>query len=482
MLALLLLLPASVPLGCGAPVESDRRITGVEAQPNPMGGMYLSFHTFTDGAARVAYGPAGGPLTGLTPRGPTGRSHEVHVLGLKRDTVYEFQPIVETGAGRILGAPFLARTYLTNQQTPYLRRTRHEADRQCAAGGFVLLDAAADDQSNILLVDRAGEVVWSFFSPDVASLCDDTEEHTVFRVRPGPGPDRVSFLGGAAQRLDRCGGITSQPLSGAAPWQTIAFSSHHDFVHLPSEGFAWLGYVKEPYDECVEQGHTLPADAAADTLNESETNSYWHHREVFHTFTDHPDPLVCDVDDSGDLQDAFDLTAGNSLAYRSSDDAYFVMWGQQHSLLKIDRATGEHLWTFGGLHNDFRPATGQDPSERFGRAHLSEVWDGGMLVFDNGDPGPSSVQEYVLDEEEMTWSIAWQWALDSHEPHRGDVRRMPYADCDNLLITRSATGRVQEMTRDGEVVWEVELPEGFVVHGAHFVPDIYDMSSAAYPE
>ena len=199
-------------------------------------------------------------------------------------------------------------------------------------------------------------------------------------------------------------------------------------------------------------------------------------------FDDYPHPLDCDAGNAFFLPFRFDLTHSNSLLYRPSDDAYFHMLRWHDALVKVDRSTGSYQWQLGGTNDDFSPAVGQNPDDLFTHGHMSDLWNGGFLVFDNNDPGPSWVREYDLDESARTWELVWSWNTEAFELLLGDARRIP--DCDNVLVTQSTTGVVREMLKDGAgtTAWMVEAEEGTIVTRVEFIPDLYDLSSAALPE
>ena len=114
---------------------------------------------------------------------------------------------------------------------------------------------------------------------------------------------------------------------------------------------------------------------------------------------------------------------------------------------------------------------------------MSDLWDGGMLVFDNNDPGPSWVREYALDEDARTWEQVWSWNTEAFELLLGDVRRMPGCD-DHVLITQSTAGSVRELRQsDQTTVWQVEADTfGTIVTRVEFIPDLYDLTSAHLPD
>lgn len=83
----------------------------------------------------------------------------------------------------------------------------------------------------------------------------------------------------------------------------------------------------------------------------------------------------------------------------------------------------------------------------------SVVESGNILVFDNG--GRARAYSRVLELNPETNEIVWEYTGDPREsffsPVMGASQRLPNG---NTLITESTSGRVFEVTRDGDIVWQ----------------------------
>ncbi|MBU0761442.1 MAG: arylsulfotransferase family protein [Candidatus Altiarchaeota archaeon] len=88
--------------------------------------------------------------------------------------------------------------------------------------------------------------------------------------------------------------------------------------------------------------------------------------------------------------------------------------------------------------------------------HATYLENGNILVFDNG-----MFRNYsrVVEVNPMTHEIAWEYVADQpesfHTTSQGGAQRLPNG---NTLITESNHGRVFEVTKDGEIVWEYVTP------------------------
>lgn len=87
--------------------------------------------------------------------------------------------------------------------------------------------------------------------------------------------------------------------------------------------------------------------------------------------------------------------------------------------------------------------------------------DGHILLFDNlgrydgGDAGRSQLIEF----DPLTMAIRWRYQGTAEEPFDSDVRAAQQRlDNGNTLITESSAGRIFEITREGDIVWEYHNP------------------------
>ena len=176
-----------------------------------------------------------------------------------------------------------------------------------------------------------------------------------------------------------------------------------------------------------------------------------------------------------------DWCHGNSITVDL--DADFVYLNCRFlGLYKVSRSSGEILWHMGGTYagdvpGDFAysPAASQ-----FSDAHNPQIGDDGtILLYDNGgytgalnNSGNfhSRVLEYAIDEATHTATLVWEfpgnfpvdaWYTDTwYSPYWGDADRL---ENDNVLVTAAVkngevANRIFEVTREGEVVWEIISP------------------------
>jgi len=98
-----------------------------------------------------------------------------------------------------------------------------------------------------------------------------------------------------------------------------------------------------------------------------------------------------------------------------------------------------------------------------GPHHPSRVGDDGLLIFDNGRfRKHSRVLEIDLDDtdsdDDPADAVEWSYtgAPDFYSNSRSGAQKLPN---DNLLITDSESGRIFEITEEGDIVWDYWNPD-----------------------
>jgi Arylsulfotransferase (ASST) len=131
---------------------------------------------------------------------------------------------------------------------------------------------------------------------------------------------------------------------------------------------------------------------------------------------------------------------------------------------RIDRETGDIVWTFGGVNcadNEF-DITG-DPYNGFSHQHDATLLeDGNILLFDNGnlhDPPASRAVEYAIDEQARTAELVWSYDDGRYTSYFGSAERLDNA---NTLISWGGLHDplVTEVTPAGDRVFTLSLPPG----------------------
>ncbi len=137
-------------------------------------------------------------------------------------------------------------------------------------------------------------------------------------------------------------------------------------------------------------------------------------------------------------------------------------------LIKIDRTSGKVIWVMGGEKCSFNQFTFlNDPNNGFSHQHTSRVLpNGDLLLFDNGtlhNQQESRAVQYSIDEKELTAKLVWSYSNGQFTPAQGSVERLPNG---NTLIGWgfATTPFVSEVTPEGKVLLEMNLPEGQIIY------------------
>jgi hypothetical protein len=140
-------------------------------------------------------------------------------------------------------------------------------------------------------------------------------------------------------------------------------------------------------------------------------------------------------------------------------------------ITKIDRQTGEIIWRWGGLHNEF---TFVNDSIGFSHQHaLRRIENGDYTLFDNGNfhtPPFSRALEYRLDQVAKTATLVWQYrhSPDVYGMAMGYVQR--FSGGNTLIGWGAASPAVTEVAPDGSTVFELSFDEGTYSYRAYRFP------------
>jgi len=344
--------------------------------------------------------------------------------------------------------------------------------------------------TGVAIVDRQGNYRWAVQSA--------SEDEQVNRARISRDGTAVHYLYVDLRRRDDIATVVTQPLDGSPATTTRTLNGHHDFFELPDQTtLAWLGYDFRdvPADEIVDLPEPWEGDdplaTASDTIYEAAVGSDGtvEPRTVVNLYDDYfPEHPILYTTRANFRKGAFlpgvhNLTHSNSLALVG--DTYLTMLRWVDALLGIDRDTGE-IWTLGGVYNEFDPVEGQSLDDLFREAHFSDAWEDEdglhILVFDNRPSGEDSrLAEYVIDVDDRTFELVWQYQANQHEEVLGDVLRFGIEGCDNRLVSFSQRGRLVEMTPEGEIVWEIATRASSALARVQYLPDLDDPATATYP-
>jgi len=407
-----------------------------------------------------------------TPRGPEGTTHDVAVMGLKAGRTYAYRAVVEGADGRREG---LVSTHLVPEVPPdfaELTLTAHDPAKSQIANGYVLLSVVHMKSSprftEVLILDGDADPVWWVRSVDNGLV------GTPQLTRDGRS---VVFLTTDQLWATDLGTITRVSLDGDEVVDTRAMLGHHAMIENSDGTFTWISFDYaniDGVDWASDALRTAPEGIGTDYVPTIE----------FAWFDAYPEDPWEDVPGQTDQVrwgTGIEWTHTNSLMAIDDDD-FYVSAKNIDAILKVDRSDGSIVWQLNGRNGDFTHPDGSavwravNDLDLFSHSHMSHLWDGGMVVFDNGDlshnPPFSRAVEYEFDEDARTVEQVWQYVDPQHRwtGAMGDVRKL---DNGNYLIAWSSLEYVNEVTPEGETVWQIEMSD--VGTFARVVPmaDIY---------
>ena len=399
----------------------------------------LRWTTSQPADATVTFGPGEPSGTTLSDPADGQLDHEVVLFGLLPATGYSVA--VESLAGGQATATFTTGAVPTSLPTLSVQ----VLDEDAAPGGYLLTSLLTSPLS-VVILDADGTFLWWHF--------DERDQTAIGRVRLSADGDAIlydAFPTYGADPEDPTHEIVRVSLDGTHVDVLDTPGHHHDFAQL---GDGTLAYLAE--DRRDVEGEEVIGDQLVELRPDGTHDVVW-------TAWDHI-PY-----DPADVPPGPDWTHCGALLHEPIEDAYYLSSHNLDAIWKVDRATGELLWTFGGPRSDFTVA---EPGALPYHQHQLQVLGDHLLVFDNRAPQTHSsrVVEYQLDG----WLATEVWGYEAEPPiynfAMGDVHRLAG---DVTLITWSTAGQIDAID-DDELVWRLNLDLGSGFSYVTWMDDLHD--------
>ncbi len=390
-------------------------------------------------AAYVEFGPeetygrtAPADLTGEPP-------YRTVLLGMKPSTEAHYRVVAEAGGETFTSDPG---TISTGTAPGGLPEFTAEALGE-VEDGYLVTSLFASSPAAVIL-DRDGDYVWWYEAP--------SEDFQVSRAHLSADRQHVVFWsvnlyntppGDTPQKLIRVS------LDGTDVVSRTVEEGHHDFTVMPDDGITYIEYD-------VQDG--VDGDRLIEVSPDGEEREIWSVWE--------------DFDSGGAGGPGTTFAHFNAIDYYEDEDALYVSSLGLECLLKVDRGSGELLWSMGGDESDFVLDGGN--TDFFERNHQFERLDDSIVMFVNGSEQTycSDVREYAYDEDSFEAELVWSYTPDPcvFSFSLGDVARM---DSGNTLVTFSAQGQIDEVDENGDLLWRMNAGLGGAVGYATFLRDLY---------
>ena len=387
--------------------------------------------------AWIEFGPEGS-ATSIAPADLSGGPpYETVLLGNKPATDVVFRVFASAGGETVSSDEYAATTGSPPTDLPGMSAETFGA----VDDGFVVTSLFAVAPGAVIL-DRDGDYVWwhladrDDFQVSRAQLSADRQHVLLWSVNFTPEPGAEP----AAQELIRVSLDGTQVDDRSIP------EGHHDFTVMPDGGVTVIEY---------DERDGIDGDRLVEIGPDGSEREIW------------------------SVWDDFTLGGGpggsshfNAIDYYADEDAFYVSSLGMDCLFKVDRASGDLLWTLGGDDSDFTLSGGS--SDLFDKNHQFQRLDDSIVVFVNGDEDPmcSEVREYAYEDDGSDAELVWSYSPSPcvYSFTLGDVSRL---DSGNTLVTFSNQGQVEEVDADGEVLWRLNASLGGAVGYATFVADLH---------
>ena len=288
----------------------------------------------------------------------------------------------------------------------------------------------------LVLVNLAGEVLWWYQAPGGGRVSDARIlANGNLLVSGAFGP--VRGIGSAAE-LTWAGEIVWR----APPEAPI----HHEVGPGPDGTVLYLTYTEKEIDGVLYKGDGVE-------IVEPSSNEVLWEWDIF----DHLDPRTHpspELNEEVEAGESLDWTHSNAAVWDEERGLIWVSVRHLDRIIGIGYPSGEITVTLG--------AGGLGGSDLMSHQHAPEMQpDGAILFYDNGNlrqPQYSRAVEIVFDQDAGSLEEVWEWrgVPDFYDFAVGDADRLQNG---NTLITSGTHARLIEVTRSGEIAWDLRAEE-----------------------
>jgi hypothetical protein len=373
----------------------------------------------------------------------SGDGWETLLLGMKADHDYDVRVRAVVDGTEYTSNPVTASTGSPPSGLPSL--TVESTDNSETQGGYFLTLNVASPAAAVIF-DADGDYVWWHLWENETEpqgsvkLSLDKRSLAYFAVNVIKATDvpltRVALSGEKLETIDTVNG-------------------HHDFTELPDGTIAHLAF-----EEQVIEGHVVDGDVIVEIAPDGSTST------VYNIWDE------VEYDASEDTVPGSAWSHANTLQYDADEDAYYMGFLGFSAIHKVDRSTGERLWTLGGEESDF--ATSAGSSDLFTMQHVFHRLEDSIVLFDNGSESNQDSRgvEYSFESDNSEVEVLWEYSADPalYCYALGNVQRL---DGGNTLVVFSVSGRMDEVTPEGEVVWSVSASLGGVFGYTTYLNSLY---------
>jgi hypothetical protein len=311
-------------------------------------------------------------------------------------------------------------------------------DAAKSSGGYTLFSPVRGRHADLL--DHEGRIVHQWHHAEgIQHLKWLPNGHLLVQGLPPESAEGLENIGGCTDvllELDHDSNVV---------WEHRDSYMHHDYQRLDNGNTLIIRWEKMPAEAAarVQGGHVAANDPDwmwGDVVREIDPDGAtvrdW--RSWEHLSTDHH--IKCP------LESRKEFTHLNSIELTPTGD-WLLSFRLTSTVAIVDGATGDVRWRWG--------------ADKLSHQHHATWLDNGNIqIFDNGchrreAPAFSQVVEVDRETNKVVWSYQGDPVLAFYSFMISGADRLANG---NVLITEGATGRIFEVTSDGETVWEYVSP------------------------
>jgi hypothetical protein len=244
------------------------------------------------------------------------------------------------------------------------------------------------------------------------------------------------------------GHIVEMDWDGNIVWEHIDHFQHHDFRRLENGNTCYIRWELMPEELAAkvpggkageEHEDGIYGDGIQEIDADGNTVWEWHFATDIEDYSKYP---ICPIEHRKEWAHA------NTICPLPDGD-YLISFRQNHLIARIDRKTKKFSWYM--------------CDHKLGHQHdVQMLENGNILVYANGAHGPyhgpnegSRIFEIDPKTDETVWEYVGSPPYTFDSPFISGCQPMPNG---NILICEGRSGRLFEVTREGEIVWNFNSP------------------------
>lgn len=386
----------SVLCGCGSTSVASVSAGQVSATLNPQVARY-AISVPASASVTIQFGPTTsyGLKTWTQSAPPSGGDVSIYVAGMKAQTTYHMQALVQLSDGTQVEDSDHTFTTGASLGTPPLLTTSTPAGLT-PQSGLEMLDLVSASYSQVLATDLSGNIVWSYAYkgtgtelPEPVKLLRDG--NVLVAISPSVN-SKGAFAAGAINELREVdlGGFTIKGMSvqdlnaklAYAGFDLNVYTMHHDVTVLPNGHWIVLVNTLKLFNNLP--GYPGQLNVLGDAI--IDLDETWRPVWVWNSF-DH-------LDVNRHPMNFPDWTHSNAIVYSADDGNLLLSMRHQNWIIKIDyengHGLGDVLWHL-GEGGEFTLQGGADPTDWFyaqhGPSFVGPNTSGNfsLALFDNGN-------------------------------------------------------------------------------------------------